>query len=102
MIAVFAFAAAIQAVPSPAEEEIVVIGQRLARLSAFVRQDGGRLSCSLSESSGNARLDARLCRTAARCVRDGARENDAVRACIDRRRPALLADLRRFLAEGRR
>jgi len=101
-MAALVLAATLQATPAPAEEEIIVIGQRLARLSVFVRQEGRRMSCSLSESSGNARLDAQLCRAAARCVRDGARENEAVRACIDRRKPALLADLRRELTESRR
>lgn len=84
------------------EADIVVIGRRLAGVSANVGRDArGRFTCSLSASSGSGRLDAELCRTASRCVREGANNNAAVAACIDRRKPALLADLRRRLAERR-
>jgi sirohydrochlorin ferrochelatase len=84
------------------EAEILVVGRRLAGLSVIVGRDArGRFTCSLTASSGSRRLDAELCRTAARCVREGAGSNAAVAVCIDRRKPALLAGLRRRLADRR-
>jgi hypothetical protein len=96
--------AALQTAPAPApaeEGDIVIIGQRLASLAVMVGKDSrGRFTCDLSQSSGNARLDEQLCRTAATCVRKGAADKAAVSACIDRRKPALLADLRTSLGGG--
>jgi hypothetical protein len=94
--------ASIQTAPAPADEgDIVVIGQRLAKLSVMVGKDPrGRFTCNLSETSGSAQLDAQLCRTASKCVATGAGDATAVSACIDRRKPALLADLRSSLAES--
>lgn len=84
------------------EADIVVIGRRLAGLTVNVGRDArGRFTCGLNASSGSVRLDAALCRTASRCVREGASNHGAVAACIDRRKPALLTDLRRQLAERR-
>uniref|UniRef100_UPI0035CB4703 hypothetical protein n=1 Tax=uncultured Sphingomonas sp. TaxID=158754 RepID=UPI0035CB4703 len=97
-----AFALAVQGAAPPAEEpDIVVIGRRLAALSVAVGRDArGRFTCGLSASSGNARLDEQLCRTAAQCVKTGAINHAAVSACIDGRKPALLEDVRRTLASG--
>ena len=96
-------ASVVQPVSEPrTEADIVVIGRRLAGLSVNVGRDArGRFTCGLSASSGSGRLDAELCRTASRCVREGATDNAGVAACIDRRKPDLLADLRRRLAERR-
>ena len=80
----------------PQEPDIVVVGERLGRLSVNVGRDAkGRMTCGLSESSGSARLDRRLCKEASACVRSGAQERDAIAACIDARKPHLLDDLRR-------
>ena len=99
-------AASVQTMPVAAEPQteadIVVIGRRLAEMSVIVGRDArGRFTCSVSASSGSGRLDAELCRSASRCVREGAVDNAAVATCIDRRKPDLLADLRRRLAERR-
>ena len=80
-----ALALAVQGTPLPAEEpDIVVIGRRLAALSVRVGRDPqGRFTCGLSQSTGNARLDEQLCRTAAKCVKTGA--IDQVAAAADAR-----------------
>lgn len=103
MILAFALLATVQAPePVPSDEEIVVIGQRLDRLAVMVGRDArGRYHCDLSESSGNARLDAQLCKTSAACVKKGASSQAQVKACIDKRKSTLLADFRREWAERR-
>lgn len=84
---------------APPEDDIVVIGRRLAGISVMVGRDAkGRYTCDLSASTGNARLDERLCKTAATCVRKGAASKEAVSACIDERKPALLDQVRAELA----
>ncbi|MDH4744344.1 hypothetical protein OMP43_09990 [Sphingomonas sp. CBMAI 2297] len=87
----------LQTAPAPQDElNIEVVGRRLAAISATVSQGaGGKLGCALSASSGYARLDEQLCRAATQCVRKGARDSAAVKACIDKRKPALLADFKR-------
>lgn len=95
MIGLFALAALLQTAPADIDNEIVVVGRKLAAISVTVAKDArGRLSCSLSETSGNGRIDAQLCRTATQCVRKGTSD---VKACVDRRKPALLEDFRRSL-----
>jgi hypothetical protein len=103
VILAFALLATVQAPePVPSDEEIVVIGQRLDRLAVMVGRDArGRYHCDLSESSGNARLDAQLCKTSAACVKKGASSQAQVKACIDKRKSTLLADFRREWAERR-
>ena len=103
MILAFALLAIAQAPePVPTDEEIVVIAQKLNGLAVYVGRDAkGRYHCDLSESSGNARLDAQLCKTSATCVKKGATEQAAIKACIDKRKSTLLADFRRQWAEHR-
>lgn len=80
-----------------AGDEIVVIGKRFSGIQVIVGKDArGRFTCGLSESSGNARLDARLCKAAAKCVVKGSGARD----CIEQRKPALLADFRREWLSG--
>lgn len=90
----------LQTVPVTAEEtDIVVIGHRLRQVSVIVGRDArGKFTCSLNRSSGRARLDAQLCRAAAQCVRQKARD---VGACVDARKPELLDDVRRSLGRAR-
>jgi hypothetical protein len=87
---------------APADElNIEVVGRKLAAISATVSQGaGGKLGCALSDTSGYAKLDEQLCRTATQCVRKGAREQAAVKACIDKRKPELLADFKRSWRAG--
>lgn len=103
MILAFALLAVAQAPdPVPTDEEIVVIAQKLGSLAVMVGRDArGRYHCDLSESSGNTRLDAQLCKTSATCVKKGASNQTEVKACIDKRKSTLLADFRREWA-GRR
>lgn len=97
-------ALALQATPVGIQEpDIEVIGRRLASVSVIVGRDPrGHFTCGLSQSSGNAHLDEQLCRVAAKCVKSGATDHGAVSACIDRRKPALLEDVRRALGRGAR
>lgn len=89
------------AAPAVTEDEITVIGRRLAAISVMVGRDAkGRYTCDLSASTGNARLDARLCKTASTCVRKGATSQDAVRTCIDARKPVLLEQVRKELGQS--
>ena len=100
MILALALAFAVQEAPQD-ELNIEVVGRRLAAISATVSQGaGGKLGCALSASSGYAELDEQLCRTATACVRKGARAPEAVKACIDTRKPALLADFKRGWGNG--
>jgi len=90
ILALLAVAQTVEA--PPAEADIVVIGRRLNALSVIVgKDDRGRFTCRLSESSGSPTLDVQLCLAASKCVAKGAKD---VAACIDKRKPALLADLR--------
>ncbi|MDK2760870.1 MAG: hypothetical protein KYX64_05865 [Sphingopyxis sp.] len=89
--------------PVPTDEEIVVIAQKLSGISVYIGRDAkGRYQCDLSESSGNARLDAQLCKTSATCVKKGASNQAEVKACIDKRKSTLLANFRREWMERRR
>ncbi len=99
MIALALFAA-MQVAPAPAPEpDIVIIGRRLSALSVIVGKDAqGSFTCSLTESSGSPTLDVQLCLTASKCVIKHAKD---VTACINKRKPALLADLRASMAGGK-
>ncbi|MDQ0249357.1 hypothetical protein J2W22_001404 [Sphingomonas kyeonggiensis] len=100
MILSLILALAVQEAPQD-ELNIEVVGRKLAAISATVSQGaGGKLGCALSESSGYAKLDEQLCRTATACVRKGARDSAGVKACIDKRKPALLADFKRSWRAG--
>ncbi len=61
----------------------------------------GKLACGMNQSSGSAKMDAKLCETAARCVKQGAVGNDAVKACIDKRKPDLLNEFATALRTGK-
>ena len=83
------------------EEEIVVIGRRFEQAAVVVGKDAkGSFTCSLTATSGNAKLDERLCRTAAKCVIKGASDNAAVKTCIDRKKPGLFAQFRKEWKQG--
>jgi hypothetical protein len=82
--------------------EIVVVAERLQRLSVNVVQDPeGRWHCSLSASSGVERLDARLCTEVTKCVQRGAATQAAVTACIGGEKARLLRHFRREWRENR-
>lgn len=80
------------------EAEILVIAPKLDRIAVSItRTRGDQYDCSLSESTGVDTLDAALCRTAVGCVRHGNKTNDAIKGCVTRARPALVAQLRQHL-----
>ncbi|MBY4635910.1 hypothetical protein K5P26_01995 [Sphingopyxis sp. XHP0097] len=82
--------------PVPTEEEIVVIARRLDEISASVgRDDKGRYHCSLSGSTGLARLDDRLCRAVTRCVQKGASDDQTINQCVAASKPKLIAQIRK-------
>ena len=84
------------------EEEIVVIGKRLEGISVTVGRDPkGKYTCSTDRSSGNINLDKRLCKTTVRCIRDGA-QGEAVKSCVDAKKPRLLRKLREEMMAARK
>lgn len=102
LLALLLAAATQDAPPATAPDTIEVIGQRLRAVTVAVTRDPtGRTSCSLSASTGNDWLDARLCETATTCVKKGAETREAIDACITARKPDLLAEVRAARAEGR-
>jgi hypothetical protein len=81
--------------------EIVVVAERLQRLTVNVVQDReGRWHCSLGASSGVERLDRRLCTEVTRCVQKGAASEAAVTACIGGEKARLLRHFRREWREN--
>lgn len=88
--------------PAPADE-ISVIGRRFDQMSATVRRDGqGRYTCNLSATSGDLRLDERLCKAATACVRKGALDKAQVTACIERKKPSIFEAFRGAYGNGAR
>lgn len=100
MIALALLALVLQETPAPGEEaDIVVIGKRLEGVSVIVGRDArGKFTCGLNQSTGHSGLDASLCRTAAACVRTRAKN---VQACVNTRKPELLADVRQSMGARR-
>jgi len=91
VIALALLALAQAAAPAAAEEEITVMGRRMAALSVILGRDAkGKLACNLSESSGDGAIDAELCKTAASCFKQGAVVAEPMHACIEARKPAIL------------
>ena len=85
----------IQAAPAEPVPEIVVLGN-LRSVQASVGQDSeGSWHCSLSKSTGRARIDERLCRAVTDCVRDGASEDAQISACIREGRGRLIRQIER-------
>ena len=103
MLLAILLAAAQAAAPPSDEDDIVVIGRRFEQAAVIVGKDQqGRFTCSMTASSGNAKLDEGLCRTAAKCVIKGAANSNAVKACIDRKKPGLFARFRKERKKGAR
>ena len=76
--------------------EIVVVAERLQRVTVSVTQDReGRWYCSMDASSGVPSLDANLCKAVTKCVRNGAATEAATRACVSDSKSFLLAQYRR-------
>lgn len=91
------------AVAGPQAEEIpeIVVLGRLRSLSVNVAQAReGRWHCGLDRSTGRAKLDEEFCRAVTKCVRKGARGDDAVDACIRDSRGRLVRQVERELKKG--
>ena len=83
-------------------QEITVIAQRLRQISAHVSKDAqGKYQCDLSETTGLRTLDAELCKTTTNCVRKGKDGQEAVRACVDKAKPSLVARIRDYMVAER-
>jgi hypothetical protein len=79
------------------------MAERLRSISVNVGQDSeGRWHCSLSASSGSARIDDLLCRTTTKCVRGAKRKRETVEQCVQRRRADILEDFRRGIQRSRK
>ena len=85
--------------PPVADDPIVIVAQRVAALEINVIRDReGKLHCGLSASSGVARIDDKLCRGAADCVRKIEKKNlpmSMVKTCVATQKEKALAAYRR-------
>ncbi|MFM7403017.1 MAG: hypothetical protein ACKO1N_02745 [Erythrobacter sp.] len=91
------------AIPLPAEpeSEILVVLNRLRSITVNVGRDReGRWNCGLDRSTGQLKLDARLCRAVTKCVKKGATDDAAVQACIRSSRAGLVRELERSMKKG--
>jgi hypothetical protein len=90
--------------PSQAENDIVVIGQRVRKVKFRIRLDkAGRSVCRITRSSGDAEIDGLACDAARPCVRPDIVTKAAMTACLEPRwaqLPAQIAERRRLAREG--
>jgi hypothetical protein len=104
LLAAFALAAGVQASPTPLEEDIVVIGQRVRKVKFRVKLDkAGRVVCRITRSSGAADIDALACDAARPCVRPDIVTKQAMTACLAPRWARIaeqIAARRRASSEG--
>ncbi|MEA3008822.1 MAG: hypothetical protein QOJ91_514 [Sphingomonadales bacterium] len=92
-LAALALAVAPQAEP-PAENDIVVIGQRVRRIKFRIKLDNaGRTVCRITRSSGDAEIDGLACDTARPCVRPDIVTREAMTACLAPRWAKLASDV---------
>ncbi len=96
-----------QPAPSPtaeaadSEDRIVVVAERMRSIDVNVGRDPeGNWHCSLSESSGSAWVDDRLCRITTGCVRDARGDEDRIVSCATRRRASIMDEFREALERG--
>jgi hypothetical protein len=86
LLAAFALAAGGQATPTPLEEDIVVIGQRVRKVKFRIKLDkAGRVVCRITRSSGAADIDRLACDAARPCVRPDIVTREAMTACLSPR-----------------
>ncbi|ATY33601.1 hypothetical protein [Sphingomonas psychrotolerans] len=97
LLAALLMAPAVQDVPQPPEEEIVVTA-RLRALDVHLQLDRKKRirSCSIARTSGDSGFDRTACEATVACARTGINEAAAMRACV---RPQLLAYARTRLGE---
>lgn len=71
---------------APAENDIVVIGQRVRKVKFRIKLDkAGRVVCRITRSSGDAEIDGLACDTARPCVRPDIVTKAAMTACLEPR-----------------
>lgn len=92
-------AAAMQAQPLPAENDIVIIGQKVRKIKFRIKLDkAGKVVCRITRSSGDSEIDALACDTARPCVRPDIVTKAAMTACLEprwARLPVQIVELRR-------
>ncbi|HEU0097751.1 MAG TPA: hypothetical protein VFQ67_03155 [Allosphingosinicella sp.] len=88
-----------------AENDILVIGQRVRKIKFRIKLDkAGGTVCRITRSSGDAEIDRLACDTARPCVRPDIVTKAAMTACLEPRwaqLPAQIAARRRTASEGR-
>ena len=89
--------------PAPVEDrELVVVAERMRKIKYTIGRDkkSGAMVCRIRKSSGDARLDGRICELARGCIPANARRQDGDRigACIEAGGRPIIAE---FAAERR-
>lgn len=85
------------------DQEIVIVGKRLQGITVNVGRDPkGRWHCGLEGTTGYPKLDEQLCRATTKCVQKGKSGDAAVKACVARTKPDLIAQLRKRAGSGSR
>ncbi|MGZ8287530.1 MAG: hypothetical protein ACXW27_17870 [Allosphingosinicella sp.] len=99
LLAALALAAAPEVSPPAAENDIVIIGQRVRKLKFRIKLDkAGRVACRITRSSGDPEIDSLACDAARPCVRPDIVTKAAMTACLEPRwaqLPAQIAERRR-------
>jgi len=92
-----------EAAETQADQEIVVIGQRLAKVRFKMKRDRKTKlgSCRITRSSGDAALDAMACDAAVACMGTQKVTGAAFLACLTPRWKALLQTRREQLRAAR-
>jgi len=104
MNATLAFAAATTLASPPILDNstMTLLEMRLDRVSVATGRDAnGRVTCRLSSSTGERRLDEKLCETAKRCAGQGDTSRTEITTCIDNRKPQMLSEMRRLIEAAR-
>ena len=82
------------AAPTPPENDIVIIGERVRKLKFRIKLDkAGRTVCRITRSSGDAEIDGLACDTARPCVRPDIVTREAMAACLAPRWAKLASDV---------
>lgn len=102
--ALFLISPAPVVLPTPADatldEEIVVLARRLDEVSFEVGQDPkGRWHCSMDRTTGNPKLDSRMCKEVTDCVRKRGTEETQIRACVSGTKEKVLARFKKAMAK---
>ncbi len=87
------------ATPDAMPDEIVIMARKLRAITLTLgRTEDGHTTCGIDHSSGDDRLDAAMCRRAARCLPRKPLASAELDACLDRQRAAIVAMARKGMA----